>query len=44
MDTMFEANSVSRILISIVAVAIAVGPMIADFNKTHATNPLWPPH
>ena len=44
MDTLFEQNLVPRIIISLMAVAIAVGPMFADFNKTHATNPLWPPH
>lgn len=31
-------------LLSLVAIAIAIGPMFADFNQTHATNPLWTPH
>lgn len=33
-----------KILISLVAFMTAVGPMRADFNATHATNPLWTPH
>jgi len=44
MDPIFDQYFVPRILISLVAVAISVGPMFADFNKTHATNPLWTPH
>ncbi|MEM9203134.1 MAG: DUF6640 family protein [Actinomycetota bacterium] len=44
METAFDQNLAPRIIITIVALAIAVGPMVADFNKTHATNPLWPPH
>jgi len=44
MDPIFDHYLVPRILISLVAVAISVGPMFADFNKTHATNPLWTPH
>lgn len=44
MDTVFELNLVPRIIISLMALAIAIGPMFADFNQTHATNPLWPPH
>ena len=44
METAFEQNLVPRIIISVMAAAIAIGPMFADFNKTHATNPLWPPH
>ncbi len=35
---------VAEILITVVAVMTGVGPMRADFNRTHATNPLWPPH
>jgi hypothetical protein len=34
----------AKILISLVAFMTAFGPMKADFNKTHATNPLWTPH
>jgi hypothetical protein len=36
----FEA----KIIFSLIAVVLALGPMKADFDKTHATNPLWPPH
>jgi hypothetical protein len=34
----------AKLLISLVAIVTAIAPMIADFNKTHATNPLWTPH
>jgi hypothetical protein len=44
MESLFEANSLARIIITVIAVALAVGPIVADFNKTHATNPLWPGH
>jgi hypothetical protein len=33
-----------KIIFTLIALASAVGPMIADFNQTHATNPLWTPH
>lgn len=39
-----DQTLVPRILISLVAIAISVGPMFADFNNTHATNPAWTPH
>jgi len=41
MDTLYDNTLVSRLLCTVIAVAIAVGPMVADFNRTHATNPLW---
>lgn len=44
METLFDQTLVSRLLFTLVAFAIGVGPIFADFNRTHATNPLWPPH
>ncbi len=44
MEILFEQNMLPRILMTITAIGLAFGPAIADFNKTHATNPLWPPH
>ena len=44
MEIVFEQNLVARVLLSIVAVMLMIGPIKADFNATHATNPLWPPH
>lgn len=44
METTFDQTTISRLLFTLVAVATSVGPMFADFNKTHATNPLWTPH
>jgi len=44
MELLYDENLVPRILMTITAMALAVGPAVADFNKTHATNPLWPPH
>ncbi|MFE1959375.1 DUF6640 family protein [Streptomyces sp. NPDC059479] len=33
-----------RVLISLAAVTTAVGPYLADWNRTHIYNPAWPPH
>ena len=44
METLFDQTLVSWLLFTLVAVMISVGPIFADFNKTHATNPLWTPH
>lgn len=44
MEMLYDQMLAPRILFTIVAVMIAVGPIFADFNKTHATNPLWTPH
>jgi len=44
MEAVYDQTLVPRILFTFLGVMIAVGPMFADFNKTHATNPLWTPH
>ncbi|PFH61275.1 hypothetical protein XA68_17788 [Ophiocordyceps unilateralis] len=33
-----------KILLTIDAIGLAVGPVIADMNETHMYNPRWPPH
>src|SRR5919197_964661 len=35
---------IARILLTLNALGYSVAPAIADFSKTHATNPLWTPH
>lgn len=39
-----EPELVARGLLTLVAAAQALGPMGADFNRTHATNPAWTSH
>ena len=36
--------TVSRLLVSLLAGFTAVGPFVADFNRTHVYNPYWPGH
>ncbi|WP_434384651.1 DUF6640 family protein [Melittangium boletus] len=33
-----------RVLLSVSALAAAVGAFVADWNETHIFNPRWPPH
>jgi hypothetical protein len=40
----YEANGLARILLTIVTIGFSFVPIGADFNRTHATNPLWTPH
>lgn len=44
MESFYDQTLIPRLLFTLIAIAISVGPMFADFNKTHATNPLWTPH
>ena len=39
-----DTNLIGYGLVSLVAVMIMIGPAVADFNKTHAKNPLWTAH
>jgi hypothetical protein len=34
----------AQILLTLVVLGYSLVPVLADFNKTHATNPLWTPH
>ena len=40
MDTML----VAQVLLTLVTLGYSAIPTFADFNRTHATNPLWTPH
>ena len=37
-------NLIARVLLTINTIGYSLVPVLADFNKTHATNPLWTPH
>lgn len=37
-------ETVARILLTLAALGYSAITIFADFNKTHATNPLWTPH
>lgn len=40
----FDHLLVARILLTLMTAGWSLGTVLADFNKTHATNPLWTPH
>lgn len=37
-------TTAAQIMLTIVTAGYGIGLVIADINKTHATNPLWTPH
>lgn len=41
---MNEPDLTTQILLTVVTLGYSLIPSIADFNKTHATNPLWTGH
>ncbi len=44
MNIAFDHILLARILFTLTTAGWAVATVIADFNKTHATNPKWTPH
>jgi hypothetical protein len=44
MSIAFDWNLLARILLTLVTIGYAFVTVLADFNKTHATNPQWTPH
>jgi hypothetical protein len=44
MDAFTDGNLIARILLSLVTLGYGLVTILADINKTHATNPAWTPH
>src|SRR4051812_18102300 len=44
MEIFNDGNLLARILLTIATIGYGVITVKADFNRTHATNPLWTPH
>jgi hypothetical protein len=44
MSIVFDYNLLARILLTLVTLGYGFATVLADFNKTHATNPQWTPH
>jgi hypothetical protein len=43
MELAFD-NLIARVLLTLNTLGYSLGPALADFNATHATNPAWTPH
>jgi hypothetical protein len=44
MHIAFDTTLLARILLTLVTLGYSLVTVLADFNKTHATNPQWTPH
>src|SRR5205085_12179209 len=44
MEILHDGNLLARILLALASIGYGVITVKADFNRTHATNPLWTPH
>src|SRR5436305_1374816 len=44
MDIFHDGNLLARVLLTLATIGYGVIIVKADFNKTHATNPVWTPH
>jgi len=40
----FDLSLLARILLTLATIGYGFATVLADFNKTHATNPKWTPH
>jgi hypothetical protein len=44
MEVFTDGNLMARILLTLVTAGYSAVTILADINKTHATNPAWAPH
>ena len=44
MTIAFDHMLLARVLLTLATLGWAAATVLADFNKTHATNPKWTPH
>lgn len=44
MEVLHDGNLIARVLLTLATIGYGVITVKADFNRTHATNPTWPPH
>ena len=44
MEIAYETHLLARILLTVATLGYGLVTIKADFNATHATNPLWTPH
>lgn len=42
--SVLDHHLIARVLLTLATLGYALAPLIADLNKTHATNPAWTPH
>ena len=44
MEILSDGNLLARVLLTLATIGYGLITVKADFNRTHATNPLWTPH